>query len=218
LVNSLINNNILCIEKIRDIDLDLKKELDYNLFNFAWIEVTNKCNFSCIHCYGSFNPQNFYELSIEDINLIVENLINLKISNIQIIGGEPFVLKEKLKQILLFLNEKGFTIEVFTNGYYLNKDWIDFLKTYNIKIAMSIYSHKEKLHNKITNNDKSFINLRNSIKFLENAGISYRLAYVKMKYNDNSSEKDIQKNLCTNSKIKADPIRIVGNASKNLLG
>ncbi len=72
--------------------------------------------------------------------------------------------------------KNGFTIEVFTNGYYLNKDWIDFLKTYNIKIAMSIYSHKEKLHNKITNNDKYLLHLRNSIKFLENAGISYRLA------------------------------------------
>ena len=216
-ITELIKNNLLDIEKLKKIDLNLCNEIDYNLFSFAWIEITDKCNFSCIHCYGSFNPQNFYEMSLNDIKIVIKNLKSLKITNIQIIGGEPFILKNKLRKILQEFLKENFKIEIFTNGYYLNETWISFLKHNNIKIAMSVYSHKKEIHNMITNHIQSFDNLTKSIELLERARIPYRLAYVKMKYNDNLSEDTIQNKLSTNAKIKMDPIRVVGNASKKLL-
>ena len=78
-VATLIDKKFINIDKIKKINFELKNEVDYDLFNFAWIEVTDKCNFSCIHCYGNFNPKNFYELSLEDTDIIIKNLSYLQI-------------------------------------------------------------------------------------------------------------------------------------------
>jgi radical SAM protein with 4Fe4S-binding SPASM domain len=82
---------------------------------------------------------------------------------------------------------------------------------------MSIYSHEENIHCKITNNPLSFKYLKQSIKILEKKQIPYRLAYVKTKYNNTSSNDDIRKIFSTTAPIKHDPIRLVGKASDNLL-
>jgi len=217
-IEKLINKNLLDLKKIKKINTSLRNKVDFNLFNFAWIEITNKCNFSCIHCYGSFCPENFHELELNDIKLIIENLKELKIKNIQIIGGEPFLIKkEKLKKILILFHKENYNIEIFTNGYFIDDDWSIFFKKYNIKIAMSIYSHKENIHCKITNNSLSFKHLKRSIKILEKREIPYRLAYIKTKYNNSSSNYDIRKTFSTTAPIKRDPIRLVGKASENLL-
>jgi len=87
----------------------------------------------------------------------------------------------------------------------------------NIKIAMSIYSHKENIHSKITNNSLFFKHLKRNIKILEKRQIPYRLAYIKTKYNNTSSNYDIRKIFSTIAPIKRDFIRLVGKASENLL-
>jgi len=56
-----------------------------------------------------------------------------------------------------------------------------------------------------------------SIKILEKRQIPYRLAYIKTKYNNTSSNYDIRKTFSTTAPIKRDPIRLVGKASESLL-
>jgi radical SAM protein with 4Fe4S-binding SPASM domain len=217
-IKKLINKQLLDLKKVKKVNTSLRNEIDFDLFNFTWIEITNKCNFSCIHCYGSFCPENFYELSLDDIELIIQNLKELKIRNIQIIGGEPFLIKrEKLKKILNLFLEENFNIEIFTNGYFIDDNWATFFQKNNIKIAMSVYSHEENIHCNITHHPLSFKHLKRSIKILEKKNIPYRLAYVKTKYNNMSSLEDIKNTFSTTAPIKNDPIRLVGKASKNLL-
>ena len=201
---------------VKRFSFDLKEKIDFSLFSFAWIEVTNKCNFNCIHCYGDFTPKNFNILTLDDIKLISKELKSINIKNIQLIGGEP-LLVPNLKKIILELKKYFESIEVFTNGFLINSEWASFFKKNKIKVAMSVYSHQENIHNSITQNHLSFKNLKDVINILNKKGINYRIAYIKTRYNDISTVEDLRKTFNAKFSIKEDIIRIVGRASEKYL-
>jgi len=196
-----------------------KSNINYELLNFAWIEITNKCNYKCIHCYGSFSPDNFEEMSLDDIKLTTRELKKLNINNIQVIGGEPFSLqKDKFKDILSYLAKHFKVIEIYTNGSFLDADWLQFIKKYNFKLSVSLYHHTEDIHNKITQNHSSYFVLKNTIKLIEDSGVDYRIGYTRTKLNKNTSSELLKNNLkIQNDNIKIDNIRVSGRGNFNLI-
>ena len=72
------------------------------LFNFprhidyAWIELTNQCNLRCVHCYNETEHRVKKQLSYDDFVHVVDELVRIGVKSVQLIGGEPFVIKEEL--------------------------------------------------------------------------------------------------------------------------
>ena len=60
--------------------------------NFAWIEITNRCNLRCIHCYNESSPLDDTIMSIQNYRRVIDCILKLKVKRIQIIGGEPFLI------------------------------------------------------------------------------------------------------------------------------
>ncbi|MCE7700172.1 MAG: radical SAM protein, partial [Methanobacterium paludis] len=55
------------------------------------IELTNKCNFSCKHCYINSGPKNEQFWDIDKLFTILEDLKSLGVLIVELTGGEPFV-------------------------------------------------------------------------------------------------------------------------------
>lgn len=51
---------------------------------FAWIEITNKCNLKCIHCYNESEIIRKNVMSIENYKLVVDCLLNEKIKKFRL--------------------------------------------------------------------------------------------------------------------------------------
>lgn len=117
---------------------------------FAWVEITNKCNLKCIHCYNESNVYCDTIMSLDNYKMVIDAILKLKIKKIQIIGGEPFFNKELLREMLNYTVGKFEFIEIFTNGTLISPEWFEFLKKNNIHIALSVYSYEAELHDKIT--------------------------------------------------------------------
>lgn len=158
------------------------KELKKNDFHckFAWIEITNKCNLKCIHCYNESNIQADKIMSYEDYKMVIDYLIKLGVRKVQIIGGEPFFYSNLLKRMVDYTIGKFDYIEIFTNGTLVSDDWFEFLAQNQIHMALSVYSYMSDMHDKVTQCKGSFERTNRTIQKLKEYHIPYRVCNVLM--------------------------------------
>lgn len=93
------------------------------LFNtpfYVHLYVTKRCNLQCKMCnvWKFGNKQE--EMSLEDIKDVATKLKKLKVPNIVVTGGEPF-LRQDLPEIIKILS-KDFSVRIQTNGSLVNED------------------------------------------------------------------------------------------------
>lgn len=145
--------------------------------DFAWIELTNRCNLKCIHCYNEHAECSKAIISLEDFKWVVDQLCSLCIEKIQLIGGEPFLIgKDALFKMMDYLSVKVKGFELFTNGTIATEeDWREIRDRYpNISIATSLHSYLESEHEKVTQVKCSFRKSEDTIKLLKSLNIPYR--------------------------------------------
>lgn len=180
---------------------------------FAWIEITNKCNLKCIHCYNESDSHCDNIMSLKEFYRVVDYLVRNEFTKIQVTGGEPFLNKEILKQMLNYVVGKFSYIEIFTNGTLITDDWFEYLLKNDIHIALSVYSYNPQTHDYVTRVQGAFDRTNTTIENLKKFGIPYRVCNVLMKGIE-LGEKNTE--LYTLSDDK-DVVRVTGRAGFNLL-
>lgn len=188
-------------------------EFKKSLIDFAWIEVTTKCNLKCIHCYEESCSQSYNQMDYNDFLKAISLLKDLNIKKIQLIGGEPFIVGKDLEKMIKAASTIFESIEIFTNGTLITPAWIDLIKKYNLKIALSVYSYIDSEHDKVTTVKGSHKKTISTIKALNEAGIKYRVCNVLM---DGINIGNKNTSLYTLSN-KKDIVRISGRAGMKLL-
>ena len=202
----------LFIDKLISKDLIIPNELTDRLnipqpkykIDFAWLELTDKCNLRCIHCYGNFgcdNNKSIKYLSKEEWFNVIDQLYELGCRHIQLIGGEPLCSKDFI-EILLYIHNKGFKrITVFTNATLINEKNIKILKECNVLIRFSLYGYDEKTHENITKIKGSFNKTVDAIKLLKANNVNVSVAIVLMKENEQYIDK-IKEFVLNNLKVR----------------
>lgn len=152
---------------------------------FLWLEVTNRCNLQCRHCYAESGPYEplSHGLKHEDWLSILEEAAEIGCTGIQFIGGEP-LLYPKLHELIRFAYKNGFKlIEVFTNGTRLTVEDISVFRKYGVRFAFSYYSTDGVIHDAITQVRSSHRKTRHAIEAAHAAGISVRVGVIEMEQN-----------------------------------
>lgn len=147
---------------------------------FAWVEITNRCNLRCKHCYNESDAHCETIMSTENYRRVIDRLLELGVKKVQIIGGEPFVEKNRLRELLDYTVGKFPLIEIFTNGTLITEEWYGYLAKNNIHIALSVYSYNKDEHDKVTGQQGSWTKTYNTIASLKANGIPYRVCNVLM--------------------------------------
>ena len=156
-------------------ELSEKKDIE-----FAWIEITTRCNLKCRHCYNESSPYRTSDMSLDQFKEVVEYLTASHIKKIQIIGGEPFCHRDLMKMLEFVVGKFDF-IEVFTNGTLVTPEWVSYFKRNNIRIALSVYSYTDRIHDGVTGCHGSWEKTNQTIAWLKNGGVKYRVCNVLMK-------------------------------------
>ena len=97
------------------------------VLNFLWLELTNRCDLQCIHCYTESGPHTGGGdiLTPENYEDLMSEAHELGCKKIQFIGGEP-QLNPQFKRLLRFSTEVGFDfIEVFSNLTKLDEETLE---------------------------------------------------------------------------------------------
>ena len=99
--------------------------------------ITNKCNLNCRHCLASSTRDN-RDLTTEELLGIIKQIIELKIFNVSLFGGEP-LLREDFFIIVEALNKPWISLSLNTNGTLITKELVKKLanspiKTYTVSL------------------------------------------------------------------------------------
>jgi radical SAM protein with 4Fe4S-binding SPASM domain len=83
--------------------------------------VTLACNFACNHCYSSSGRRAKNELTLEEIERLVNQLADIGCCKLVLGGGEPFLRKE-LPEIVAYADARGVDCFVHTNASLVRAD------------------------------------------------------------------------------------------------
>lgn len=156
------------------------------------LELTEDCFNTCLHCYNYWRHEKenlvpSASLSINQINLIMDELERYNVFEIVVTGGEPFLNKEGLFQILDRIEEKKF-LSVTINSTLLNmtQSDVDRLSTYSRLqgLLTSIMGPNHDIHNSIAGNAESFQQTINGINMLRKKNIPISVNMVVSKLNN----------------------------------
>jgi len=162
--------------------------------NYLRVSVTDRCDLRCVYCMKekmTFLPRKEI-LSLEEIERLCDNFINLGINKIRLTGGEPLVRKDILHLIKQLNLKKKNTIlkeiTLTTNGSLLG-DYARTLKQNGInRINVSLDTINKSKYKKITR----FGNLTKVISSINeaiNEGIKIKINVVAIKdFNENEFE------------------------------
>lgn len=149
-------------------------------FLIIWA-ITPKCNLDCIYCFPQVNNKknNFLELSMKQIDIILKKIIKAQIFHVTITGGEP-LLYRGIWDIFTKLENSNMKVGIVTNGTILNEDIIEKFSTkYKyVDISVSLDSINSEV-NAITRGEgtleKTLLFVKTFIKFCKFLSISITL-------------------------------------------
>jgi MoaA/NifB/PqqE/SkfB family radical SAM enzyme len=148
--------------------------------DFLWLELTNRCNLQCVHCYTESSPHTGGDdvLTTDDYLSVMTQAYELGCRRMQFIGGEP-QLNRDFQQLLVAAKEIGFEfVEVFTNLTRLPDETVRFAQSAGIRFATSVYSERPEVHHAITRNRSSHARTVKNLKRLIDSEVVTRAAVI----------------------------------------
>ncbi len=163
--------------------------------NFMWLELTDKCNERCLHCYATAGESSSQvdELPVTNWERVIEEGAGLECKKLQFIGGEPLLFKGVF-DLATAARDSGYGfIEIFTNGVLLNKENIQKIKALGLHVAVSLYSTVPMVHDSITQVPGSYQKTFRALEMLKEAEIPTRVGIIAMRQNQDTIEKTLRK-------------------------
>lgn len=147
-------------------------------------EVTKKCNLDCIHCYVD-HLDTEKELTIEEQKDIIDQLYDLGVVYITFSGGELFT-KKGVWELFEHTRSKKMGFKIITSATRLTKPDMDRLKELGIlEVGISIYSHKDEIHDLVTRRKGSLKKSLAAAKYLGEIGVTTVSKTIIMTLNKN---------------------------------
>lgn len=158
--------------------------------DFIWIELTNRCNLKCKHCYSSSSPTSGERdlLSDDDYQQVITDAARLGCTQIQFIGGEP-TLNKSLRRLISHAKQCGFEfVEVFTNLISLDAAVLQSFLDHGVSVATSFYSADAMAHDTVTGVPGSQAKTIRNLKRVLDAGLSLRVGFIETDANSGHFE------------------------------
>lgn len=151
------------------------------------VELTRRCNLSCVHCYNSL-PANgaaarAEELTTGEHRRILDEIAEAGCLWLLLTGGEVFLRKD-FREIFEHARARGFLITLFTNGTLIDAamaDWLAERPPFSVEI--SLYGATPKTHDRVTRVPGSYDRCLHGIRLLAERGLPLLLKTMAMRPN-----------------------------------
>lgn len=148
--------------------------------DFLWLELTNRCNLRCVHCYADSHPGSGHRdvLTTQDYENTMRQAFELGCRRVQFIGGEPQLHPDFLP-LVKTARAIGFDfIEVFSNLTFLHDETVQYAAENRVHFATSVYSDEPTEHDAITTVRSSHTRTMKNLKNLIANGVNTRAGVI----------------------------------------
>lgn len=116
-------------------------------FDLKWIalEITPRCNLSCVHCRTSASMGLEDKLSFEEIAELIDEIATIFKPVVVLTGGEP-LLREDVFEIADHIRGKGMRVGLATNGTLINQEIASKIKKHIDIVSLSLDGSTERVH------------------------------------------------------------------------
>ena len=146
--------------------------------NTLYLEITDKCNYSCKYCYNRSCASNKKYLSNDAFQRAVTCFSHWGLKAITYSGGEP-LLHPGLKAFLDYGQTHNVSQLIITNGSMLNEEWCDYVRKNNILLQFTMDGSSESI-NDFTRGKGAYTATIAALELIQRAELSNRLI---MRYN-----------------------------------
>ena len=156
-----------------------EKMKDRGLLSHVGMELTERCNNNCVHCYISLpvddEEAKKKEITFAEIKAIADEAAKMGCLSCHLTGGEP-LLREDFSDVYLYLKRKGIRVSLFTNATLINSKIANLFKKYPPQnVGVSIYGLSQKTYEAVARNSGSFDAFKQGINFLKENRIPFTL-------------------------------------------
>lgn len=162
--------------KIEDLkDWYIKNEKLY----FVSLELTQQCNFKCKHCYCTGKNEAILDYDIW--KEIIDKIAQTECIFLNFTGGEILTHKD-FKKIYAYAKDKGFVVELLTNGSLIDEEMISFFKDLPPRnVAITLYGTNEKEYAEFTGMKDGLKKVMKALYLLKENQIKFTLRTIATK-------------------------------------
>ena len=142
------------------------------------IELTERCNNACLHCYINL-PENDLqarsrELTTEEWKAILRQAAQLGALTVRFTGGEP-LLREDFDELYLFTRRLGIKVLLFTNARLITAELADLFSRIPLleKIEISVYGMHPESYDAVTCAPGAYSEFRQGVERLLERNIPF---------------------------------------------
>ena len=184
-----------------------------------FVEITDKCNEKCIHCYADSSPERDDFLPLDKIKSVLIQATEFGEPYLQFTGGDPLIHPHLIEAVEYATNLPFKGIEIYTNGLLLNDKMLQRLIPFQPNLSFSIYADNATTHDEITRVPGSWKRTLDAMKRAQKAGLKIRAGIALMENNIDHADKMVpflQREFgLTADQIRFDAVNQVGRG-KNL--
>ena len=150
--------------------------VDRNHLYFASIELTQCCNFHCLHCYCTGKGQPF--LSADQYKFIINRIADTGCLFLNFTGGE-ILTNPDFEEIYRYAKDKGFVIDLLTNASLITERYVALFRELPPRsIAITLYGTSAEEYADFTGDSENYRRVMHALDLLCANGIPFVLRTV----------------------------------------
>lgn len=183
-----------------------EKQVEFFDIDAVIVEITHRCNLSCIHCSACAGTMMDAEvLNTQEMKTILDKIIKINPRIICLTGGEPMVRKDFWELVEYIKDKSTVTLTIMTNGTLINENNVDRIVENFKAFDISLDGINEETCSHIRGKGV-FTKVMNTVKLLKDRGVeNISLSMVDVSYTHDHIEEfyEMNKSLGTKPIIRA---------------
>ncbi len=152
----------------------------------AMIEIADRCNEVCVHCYQVQGQKG--EMTTEQLKGVLDELAELGVLFLTLSGGEP-TLRRDFLDIVAHARLRKFAVKIYTNALTMTRELAARLGELAVQeVQISLYSTRAEAHDFVTRVPGSFEKVIAGTRYLREHGVAVVLKTPLMHFNADETE------------------------------